>query len=292
MYKTILVHMTGTETDEAALATAVLVARPNAAHLNCMKVRMDSGAMIAMASGVEMAPALAVAETFGLLKDRDVKLAEQARQTFDSTRRKEDLQLTDAPGAGGVSASCFELSGRDLEETISVGRLNDLVVVSRRSQSETGFSPYDLGTLIFGAGRPVLLAPEVSPSQLGRKVAIAWKDTPEAARAITAAMPLIEHAQHIILMCIVEEASQATEIIERAEEMAECLRWHTRCVEVQYPIPGGLTVPDTILEAAGNAGADLLISGAYGHSRLRETVFGGFTQRVLEGAALPVLLFH
>jgi len=292
MYKTILVHVTGAETDRPALATASSIARADAGHINCMKVRMDTGAMIAMASGAAMAPAAAVAETFQLLEDQDVQMTARARQAFDTICREDGLLICDTPRTREASATWVEQSGDELEEITAAGRLHDLVIASRKSENHNGFSPNDLGALIVGCGRPVLIASRKSPETLGRKVAIAWKDTPEAARAICAAMPLIERAQHVVLLSVAEDNDHAAACVECAEQIAESLRWHCGCVEVRHPLPGGLIVPDTILEAACDAGADILVAGAYGHSRLREMVFGGFTQRVLERADIPVLLFH
>jgi nucleotide-binding universal stress UspA family protein len=292
MYKSILVHLTGTETDNPALAVAISIARPHGAHLNCLRVRMNAGSMIAMASGVSMAPGLAVAETFSILRDQDVRLTEQARKTFNAVCPTEGIKECSTPGMHGITAAWIERSGGEVDETMAAGRFHDLVIVSRKSAGHIGFSPYDLGTLTLSCGRPVLIVPAVAFIPTARKVAIAWKNTAEAARAISAAMPLIAGAHHVVLLSANEDDDRAAECIDCAEKMAESIRWQNACVEVQYLVPGGRNVPNTILEGASEAGADLLVTGAYGHSRLRETVFGGFTQRVLDGATIPILLFH
>ena len=138
----------------------------------------------------------------------------------------------------------------------------------------------------------MVLSPAKPPAQIGRKIAIAWKDSAESARAVTAAAPILARAARTLVLTAGESSDEAFNCIECAEDIAESLRWHGHPVDAKYLVPGGRRESDAVLQEAYAAQADLLISGAYGHSRLRETVFGGFTQRLLENAGLPVFLFH
>jgi nucleotide-binding universal stress UspA family protein len=123
-----------------------------------------------------------------------------------------------------------------------------------------------------------------------RRVAIAWKNTAEASRAVTAAMPLLEQAERLIVITV-REGPQDHHAAS-AEAVASQLRWHGRAAEVRVIDAADRYVPDVLLEGARAAGADLLVMGAYSRSRLRETVFGGVTAHVLKGVELPALMAH
>jgi nucleotide-binding universal stress UspA family protein len=77
-----------------------------------------------------------------------------------------------------------------------------------------------------------------------------------------------------------------------SDALVRQLDWHGFKARGHFILPAGRSVPDAVLETARTAGADLLVMAGYGHSRLREYIFGGFTRRILEGVDLPVLLFH
>lgn len=293
MFKSILVQVNGTETDEVALATALQAARLFGSHIECLRVRMDTGAMIGMAAGVSMAPAGAIAETFDLLKKDDESFTAQARRTFDDFCRNEGIAIMDKPsGADSVSASWSERRGDAASEIVARGRFNDLVVVSRKSKNFIGLTPSELGAIVLDCGRPIIIAGPQAPERITGKIAIAWKDTAEAARVITASTPLLSRASRVTVLSANEDGDDGLNCVECAGHIANSLRWHKCTVDVKLLIPGSRKISDTILEGAQEANAAFLIAGAYGHSRLRELVFGGFTQHLLERAPLPVLLFH
>jgi nucleotide-binding universal stress UspA family protein len=293
MIKTVLVHLTGAETDEVALQTALQIARPFGGHLNCLHTRLDSDARVAAASSVAMASAIAIAETVSVLKRQDVQLTGHARRSFDKFCDRENIVSSEKPNAGAnVTAVWVEKPGTDFEQIISFGRLNDLLVLSRKFETYIGLPPAELGDVLLDVGRPVIVVSPQPLQHFPKKVGIAWKDTAEAARALSAAMPVIAKADHAIVFTVNEDSEHANECIDCMEGIADNLRWHGPAVEVQYLVPGGRHLPETILQAAYESGVDLLVAGAYGHSRLRELIFGGFTQRILDGVNVPVLMFH
>jgi nucleotide-binding universal stress UspA family protein len=287
------VHLTGTETDSSALGTALLIARLFEGHLECFYFRMDMGAIVRTTAGMPLEPAGAIPKTLNRLQVEDMERANNAREAFERFCETERLTRAEKPSdAKGVSAVWRECAGVVRDRIIGKGRFHDLVVVSRKSKTFVGLTPADLGAVVFGCGRPVVIAPQMAPTHIAKKVAIAWKDTAEAARAVSAATPFMSRTAHAVILSAGEDNQDAMECVRCAEEMADNIRWHNCPVGVKYLLPGGRRESDTILEAARDAGADLLVSGAYGHSRMRETIFGGFTQRLLEGADLPVFLFH
>ncbi|MBV8398419.1 MAG: universal stress protein, partial [Acetobacteraceae bacterium] len=167
------------------------------------------------------------------------------------------------------------------------GRAADLVVVGRPSDHQ-GFSIDTTEAALVGAGRPVLIAPATPPVSLPETIVIAWKATPEAARAVTAAMPLLSRAKQILIVTVAEEEGLSD---EGGARLGTSLSWHGLNASTRHLRPDRPGAADTLLAAAAEEGA-LVVMGAYGHSRLRQWIFGGFTQHVLRGAAVPVLMMH
>jgi nucleotide-binding universal stress UspA family protein len=102
-------------------------------------------------------------------------------------------------------------------------------------------------------------------------------------------MPLLEKAETIFVLSIEEDESTGQTSLER---LVEQLRWHRLPVEGKAISHRGLPAPEEFLKAAADAEADLIVMGAYGHSRMREMVFGGFTQHVLRGTSFPIFMQH
>jgi nucleotide-binding universal stress UspA family protein len=175
---------------------------------------------------------------------------------------------------------------------IEEARFHDLIVLEGGARRDLILSEDDVGRLIVSAGRPVLLVPPASHGGSLKTVAIAWKNCPEAARAVTAAMPLIARAEKIVVLRANEKGDKSEAAADDLAGLVNHLRWHGLRVEGCRVDPESLTIPDAVLGKAIETGAGLLVMGGFGHSRLREFVFGGFTQRVLDEAGLPVLLFH
>ena len=174
-----------------------------------------------------------------------------------------------------------------MERLIAQSRRHDLVVLKGGSVGEGALGSNEIGRLLLSAGRPVLLAPTV-PARAIQRVVIAWKDTPEAARAVSAAMPVLERAHLISVVTAAEDENQSAD----QQGVVDHLRWHGLNVEAHRVELRGRDACDAVLETARAAEADLLVAGAYGHSRRRELVFGGFTEGLLEDASIPVLLMH
>jgi nucleotide-binding universal stress UspA family protein len=134
-----------------------------------------------------------------------------------------------------------------------------------------------------------VLVPAAAPlTALPDTIVIAWKAAPEAARAVTAAMPLITTAKQVQILTVAEEAGLSD---QEGARLMSSLRWHGVDVSTRHLQPGAAGAADTLLAAARDLGA-LVVMGAYGHSRLREWVFGGFTRHVLRAAEVPVLMMH
>lgn len=290
MIKTMLVHVSGTERDNAVLATALKIARTFASHLDCLHVLPDYKAMVSQWVDTEPGTGMVIAETLAVLEEAGKIRAAAAKRSFLEFCKSEDIVRSGEPGAAFVTAQLREKSGSPADVLIAEARFHDLVVAA--GGDDEVLTRDELGALIIAAGRPVLLAPKKAPKAGLKTVAIAWKNSAEAARAITAGMPVIAKAHHVAVLSAAEDDAKIMECLDCYDSVARQLHWHGLKAEGRYVVPGGRSIPDAILETAHEAGTDVLVMGGYGHSRLRELVFGGFTRRVLEGADIPVLLFH
>lgn len=171
------------------------------------------------------------------------------------------------------------------DPVVQAARLADLVVFAR-SRGHYPRSMFE--AVLLGAGRPVLIAPTPSPCQIGSDIAIAWNNTCAATRAVCAAMSVLRKARRVQVLTIETWRTRGTV----AAELVEHLRRHdveaqTHCVQAN-----GTQVGRLLLTTAGEMGADLLVMGGYGHSRLRELLLGRVTRHVLDHAPLPVLMAH
>jgi Universal stress protein family len=234
-----------------------------------------------------------LAEALNVVEQQNRQGTQQARITLAEFCKRDGVFLANDPTrTDGVSAHWCEKTGDEFDELTSQARFHDLLVLAGGAERKGRLPPEGIGQIIVGSGRPVLLAAEKPRKSLTKTIAIAWKDTPEAARAVSAAMPLLSKAERIEVLSANEEDTRAMECLDCSDSIVQQLRWHGLNAYGHFVIPAGRTIPKAILETAHSFNADLLVMGGYGHSRLREFIFGGFTQRILDGVDLPVLMFH
>ena len=288
MFKTILVPATGSDTDTAVFTAALAIGRLFAAHLDFLHVRVDP-----MAMAVAMTPdGGGAAMAGGLVQNLDEEADRRearARQLFDQFCAREALAITDAPpGPPGPSAQWTRQVGAESYWVAEHGRAADLLVIGRPGESD-GVVEETIEAAVLDSGRPVLIPTAAPMTTVPETIVIAWKATRESAHAVTAALPFLAHTKRIEILTVAEEEDLSSE--EGSELMAN-LRWRGIEVSANRLSPDGRSPADAMLAAAAEAQA-LLVMGGYGHSRLRQWVFGGFTQHVLQTAApVPVLIAH
>jgi nucleotide-binding universal stress UspA family protein len=285
MIKTILVPSTGRDTDNAVFASALAVARPFAAHLDVLHVRVDAAAM-AVTMAAEAGGATMVGGLINQIEAEAAQREEAAKQLFERFCEREGLAIEDAPpGSSGPSAQWVRQIGAEPDWVTEYGRAADLLVIGRPPD---GDSLDTIEGALLESGRPVLIPTAAPLAALPETMVIAWKAAPEAARAVTAAMPFLAIAKQIQILTVAEEQGVSD---EEAARLVTNLRRHGLQASARHLQPDPRGAADTLLTAAGEQAA-LVVMGAYGHSRLREWIFGGFTQHVLRGAEVPVLMMH
>jgi nucleotide-binding universal stress UspA family protein len=288
-YRRLLLPLTGTAAGEAALATALDVARIWNAHLHCLHVRVDARDVAPLA-GEGLSGAM-IEEMMAATERESGERASRVRQLFERFAATHgDLTLATDPNtalkAPGVTISFETIAGREEDIVAQQSRLFDMAVVPHPDADEDVSSSDALHAVLFDSGRPVLIAPQDAPATMGTRVAIAWNGSAESAAAVAAALPWLHRAQAVRILYSEDYQRRGP----GAEGIRAYLRWHEIEAEAVPFKPQTREVGAGLLGAARDFGADMMCQGAYSHSRLRQLILGGVTRHVLENADLPVLM--
>ncbi|MGE0500549.1 MAG: universal stress protein [Rhizobiaceae bacterium] len=201
------------------------------------------------------------------------------------------VALANAAEAEGVAISIADVSVRPElfgEEAASRARYSDLTVVAWTAGNEAVASIAE--AVLFGSGRPLLLAPAGSTLQSMDHVAIAWDGSRVAARALADARDFLARAARVSVVTIVDEKPLPSDDIGR--KLADALERRGLEATAVTGTAEDCPIAETLQKDAAALGAGLLVMGGYGHSRLRDFVLGGATQGVLDNLTMPVLLSH
>ena len=215
----------------------------------------------------------------------DVRGAAQAEAAAEHFR--ETLRLS------SVTGDWHLLDGADTAELIALAKTVDLVVAGqyeRQGAGRTHIRPEDIA---LGCGRPVLIIPYAGnfPS-IGKRVLVAWDSTQEASRALHDALPLIEKSEAVTVMTVVGSESERDNAIASLDRVVRHLERRGIKAQGEATLRGDLGVSDVLLSRASDLGADMMVSGAYHHSQVREALFGGVTYDLLDHMTVPVLMAH
>lgn len=290
MIKNILVPLTGFENDAKALSAAYCVGAAAAANVVCLRVSPDPMQIIAQAALGQFGTTMGNVQLIHAIEEEGRNRTKAARKAFDEFSGR----ISSSAGAllgGPITVSWQEIEGDPVADVIAAARYSDLIVLSR-SPKGGEFSADSIASILVKSGRPLLLVPEKPLETIGLHIAIAWKETAEAARAVTAAMPLLSHAKRVAVISASETGSTSTTDLGPAARLAEQLAHHGFSPDARDIAFAEQPISKLLIQAAHEFGADLLVMGAYSHSRFRELVFGGFTRQVLLACDLPVLFLH
>ena len=169
-------------------------------------------------------------------------------------------------------------------------RAADLIIVGTPNPQSEGdvHRTVDPGSLVLAAGRPVLVAESNLSAVQSEKAIVAWKDTREARRAVTDAMPFLNRAKEVVVVTI--ENGDQKHARDSAADVVRFLKRHGAKARADVIGVGTTNVEEAISQIARESGADLVVSGAYGHSRLREWAFGGMTRSLLADGSIHRLI--
>jgi nucleotide-binding universal stress UspA family protein len=270
----------------AVVETAFAVARPFAAHVEVLHIRPDPRDTVPLLG--EGVSGSLIEELIQLAERETNARAATAKAVFEEICHARAMPLAETPAGGAPSARWLELTGRTDDLVVARGRLADLLVIGRTGSETEGAWALTLNAALFETGRP-LLVPTAGPvSEFGRSVAIAWNASAESARSVSAAMPFLSRAQTVTVMTVSTDFTPT----EAAGDLIDYLRWHGVTARIMNLAKETGAVGARLLAGCADSGADLLVLGAYTHSRIRELILGGVTRYVLAHAELPLLITH
>ncbi len=203
------------------------------------------------------------------------------QRSFEKLRREFRKQV-----AGKVETGWHDMLADPTRCLAETARLADIIVTTARQGASIG-DPYrsiDPGSLVLQAGRPVLIAANDATRFTVEKVVIAWKDTRESRRAVADAIPLLQSASEVVIVSVDRDPA----IHARIADVSTYLQRHR--VKAHTEVIVTEDEADRIHEFVTTCDADLVISGAYGHSRLSEWAFGGVTRSLLNEVRLNRLM--
>lgn len=271
----------------APLNAAFGLASTFGSHVVGLHVRTDPTTAVPLV-GEGMSGAM-VEEMMSVAERQAATRAEQAKKVFDDACARHSVTVATTGPAAGVTGHWEDVVGREEDLVARRGRLSDLIVLGRPSDAVEG--PSSLMTLnaaLMESGKPLLLAPPAPPATIGKRVVIAWNGSAEASHAVASAMPLLSRAESV---CIVTLAEDSHPNNTPASELAAALAWHDIRAKAKAASAGSQAGQVLLNECAGE-NADLLVMGAYTHSRLRQLILGGVTRHVLNQANICCLLCH
>lgn len=282
MIKDILVHLDGSEEDEHRLCHAEAIAAAAGAHITGLFLNSLADLTVVM-------PLDGGAAAVQMLADLD-----------DEARRQGDIRqqrLTERFSRMSVLNEIRRIDaipGELINRAVSDVRWSDLFVMSRPYGSNGSGKWNELfeAALFEGSGGIYVVPPGAKASDAFRRILIAWKDTRQTARAVAEAMPLIEKATRTAVVLVDADRGYVDEKREPGADLARHLDRHGTKVEIELVESAGRAVGEVILDRAHRMSADLVVMGAYGHSRAREWVLGGATVEMLAKCEIPLLLAH
>ncbi|RMF07696.1 MAG: universal stress protein [Alphaproteobacteria bacterium] len=283
----ILAPMPYKEAGRVALSAALAVAKAFGAHVTAFHVRMDPSAPVPYVAGPM--PTELLVQISENAEEHARKLAEAVKEAFVAECEAKGVKILETPENNGVSATWRETVG-SLDYRYGLeGRLYDLSVVAQPNPEERENTTDVLEGLLFHSARPVLMVPEDNGITPHGRVVIAWNGSIEATRALRGALPFLDKAEGVAILTVGDNRDLDG---PDARALAESLSWRGITADIIETSAGRRSDGQAVLNAVTELGADLLVMGAYSHSRLRELILGGVTQEVIEGSTIPVLMTH
>ncbi len=271
--KDILVHVDNGKANQARVGAALQLARQHGAHLT----------------------GLFVVPEFFIPTYAEVQIPAEVFEAQDKAAQEEagqaEAAFRDLVKPSSVAFEWHSIKGYPDRELIARSAFTDLVVISqaeRRSRFGEGNELEDL--VLLGAARPILLIPYIgAPAVIGKRVLVAWNNSRESVRAVNDAMPLLQQADKVTVLAVNPPAGSGD--IPTAD-ICKHLARHGVKAEASQTVAKDIEVADVLLSRASDDNIDLLVLGAYGHTRLWETVLGGVSRDVLAHMTVPVLMAH
>lgn len=276
-FRDILVQLDATGQSAQRLRLAADLARRHGAHLTGLHV-------------YDPMPALFVPDPSGGAVIAD--LLEQFRAEALAAAADIEVRFRQTLEREGIAGEWRLVEGPVPQRTALHARYADLVILGQDDPAtEKDADGVTIEAALFTSGRPILLVPHAGQfATLGRRVLIGWNASREASRAVHDALPLIAGAEQVTILAVNPDDGGHGE--EPGADIARHLARHGLAVTVERTVGAEIGAGDLLLNRAAEIGADLIVTGAYGHSRFRELVLGGVTRTLLRQMTVPVLMSH
>jgi nucleotide-binding universal stress UspA family protein len=221
------------------------------------------------------------------IQESDV-IEKHIKKRLESSKTDIDLRRIDV--MGGEAGSILAVHCRYADALVLGWSTRGGVKDGTRDGSE--FERYLFRSVLFESGRPIILIPEkYRAKEPPRRILVAWRPEKEATRAVHDALPLLEAADMVTILVVAESGSSSGEE-NPGTDIAHHLARHDVKTDVKHVPANGRTAQLVISDEARYLGADLIVMGGYGHSRMSEWIFGGATYDMLADLKTPVLMSH
>jgi nucleotide-binding universal stress UspA family protein len=276
MVKDVVVNLTGGHPQDYAADYAISLAQTFGAHVVGVGFIYEPVIPGSVLGGVPT-------DLIEVQREENTKAAKAAIARFETAAKAagvaSETRMLDASIAGAA-----DLFGR-------IARRFDLAVVGQAQREQGASEELLIEGALFGSGRPVIVVPvaQKDPVKLDR-VMLCWDGSRPAARAIADAIPFMARAKATEIVVVTGERDKSGEIT--GANMKRHLARHGIEVEIKRIAAGGADAQSTIVKHAAESGADFIVMGGYGHSRLREFILGGVTRSILRSMPVPVLMSH
>ncbi|WP_315812751.1 MULTISPECIES: universal stress protein [unclassified Bradyrhizobium] len=274
----------------ATVMVSLALSQPNEARLQVaadLAARFDAG-VIGVAAA-EFAPPL-----YFTTGEQAQDLIEQGEAALRNRLAELEQQFRTAVGDRAASLSWRGAVDFPARHVLAQARAADILVTgSVPPGMSDAFAVANPKDLVMQAGRPLLVVPDNASSLDLGTVLVAWKETSEARRALTDALPLLAKASGVVVVEILETATEYDACAARLADVVAWLGRHKIVASARVAEPGqGRNVVATLDAVAADLSAGLVVAGAYGHSRFRELVLGGVTEHLMTRSERCVLLSH
>jgi len=276
MYKTLLIPVDGRERSTRSLELGCRIAHMFDSHVVGLFVKPMSYIPSAVrAEGAE--------KMLQELQDKvSAQVAAEAKARFDAIVKPALMQRAEWRTGEGMRSDVVALHAR----------YSDLIVINQTDPDAPDATHFGDAVLL-AVGRPVLLVPYVGEMRsFGQNILVCWNASREASRAVTDALPLLQRAANVTVLTVDGHPTTYGHGESAGSDVALYLARHGVKTVASQTVSGTVDVGSVILSRAFDLSADLIVMGAYGHSRVREIVMGGATRTVLQSMTVPVLMSH
>ena len=267
------------------IAAAGLLARLSNGHVSVVAPRADFRSVLVGAGGIGAVAPIPYEDFEGNEEARleEIRLAAEQALNAAGIPRREASALSDAPTGSWITTS--------EPGDAAIGRLaraHDISVLPRPEAGASSPRRELLEAVLFDSGRPLLMTPPREIASIGTSIVVAWNGSTESARSVSFSMPLLQRAQRVVVLTVDGGMVEGP----TGQDICRTLRLNGIAAEAVH-ISGTSRSPGAMYnDYCTETGCDLMIKGAYTHSRLRQLIFGGATDLILTSAEVPVLFAH